>query len=387
MGNNSRPSTTRRLMALGVGVVTAVTLTVSTAEANAAPSDPKDKQSTSVASGAAKLTAEAKAAGRAAYGKSATYEQSVEAYWTPERMRAAIPADRDPKLQKAARAFEAKQEQAAKTRKSRKPPKEDGPPRSVRSAQSAVFDHKGGAISDNKGPVTAAYNPNLPYYAPTARTMGKVFFTNGGLGYVCSGTVINSEGKDTVWTAGHCVHDGKNGTWHSNWSFVPAYDDDLANPRPYGTWTAKQLWTRSDWANKSDFSEDMGVAIMNTRNGHHIVSYFGGQGFAVNQGKRVYIRAFGYPAEWPFDGGNLRYCAGSTSPEWNAWFIWSQTLKMPCNMTRGSSGGGWMLNYDGNWGYLNGVNSRIDRIVNPTIMLSPYFDNDAWSLYNATRYL
>ncbi len=41
----------------------------------------------------------------------------------------------------------------------------------------------------------------------------------------------------------------------------------------------------------------MGVAIMNTRNGHHIVSYLGGQGIAVNQGKHVYIRAFGYPAE------------------------------------------------------------------------------------------
>ncbi len=220
-------------MALDVGIVTAVTLTVSTAETNAAPTDSKDKQSASVASGAPKLTAEAKAAGRAAYGKSATYEQSLEAYWTPERMRAAIPADRDPKLQKAARAFEAKQEQLAKTRKSRKPPKEDGPPRSVRNAKSAVF--------DKKGPVTAAYDPNLPYYAPTARTMGKVFFTKGGSSYVCSATVVNSEGKDTVWTAGHCVHDGKNATWHSNWSFVPVYDDDLANPRPYGTWTAKQL--------------------------------------------------------------------------------------------------------------------------------------------------
>ena len=52
----------------------------------------------------------------------------------------------------------------------------------------------------------------------------------------------------------------------------------------------------------------------------------------------------------------------------------------------GSSGGGWLYGYNGNWGWLNGVNSRIDRILNPTIMLSPYFDNDAWDLYNFTRY-
>ena len=80
-------------------------------------------------------------------------------------------------------------------------------------------------------------------------------------------------------------------------------------------------------------------------------------------------------------------CWGTTSPEWDVWFTWSQTVKISCDMTRGSSGGGWLYGYDGNWGYLNGVNSRIDRIVAPTIMLSPYFDDDAWTLHNATRYL
>ena len=57
------------------------------------------------------------------------------------------------------------------------------------------------------------------------------------------------------------------------------------------------------------------------------------------------------------------------------------------SLTRGSSGGGWFNGWNGDWGYLNGVNSRIDRIVNPTIMLSPYFDDTAWSLYGATRHL
>lgn len=43
--------------------------------------------------------------------------------------------------------------------------------------------------------------------------------------------------------------------------------------------------------------------------------------------------------------------------------------------------------YDGNRGYLNGVNSRIDRIVAPTIMRSPYFDDTVAGLYNDTRWL
>jgi len=184
------------------------------------------------------------------------------------------------------------------------------------------------------------------------------------------------------------VHGGQGGTWHSNWTFVPAYDDDLANPRPYGTWSAGQLWSKSAWTGSSDFSQDMGVAIMNTNWGYHIVDYFGGQGLTTNRGKSgVWENAFGYPAEAPFDGGNLMRCWGSTSPEWDAWLVWSQTVKIPCDMTRGSSGGGWLYGYNGDWGQLNGVNSRIDKIVGPTIMLSPYFDDDAWGLYNSTRYL
>jgi hypothetical protein len=131
----------------------------------------------------------------------------------------------------------------------------------------------------------------------------------------------------------------------------------------------------------------MGVALMNTRYGWHIVNYLGGQGLRVNIGNQVYEYAFGYPAESPFDGGNLYRCQGVSSPEWSVLWWWSGTIKIGCDMTRGSSGGGWLNGWDGNWGYLNGLNSRIDRIVNPTIMLSPYFDDDAWALYNSTRYL
>jgi len=374
---------TIRNRALGatLGVLTIASLSVAAAVtgAQAAPKPEADKTkaaSTSVSSDST-LSPAAKAAGKAKYGADATVAESVTAYWTPARMRAATPIEDSPQLQKAAKSFEAKQK--ADHAAGKAPKTNDGPERSFAGAESKVF----------AGAVEAAYNPNLPYYTPTAYTAGKVFFTKPGVGnYVCSGTIINTEGKDTVWTAGHCVHGGSGGGWHTNFAFVPAYDDDLANPRPYGTWTANQLWSKSAWVGSSDFSQDIGVAIMNTNfGGWHIVDYFGGQGITVNRGKTVWENAFGYPAEWPYDGGNLYRCWGTTSPEWDAWFTWSQTVKIPCDMTRGSSGGGWLYGYDGNWGYLNGVNSRIDRILNPTIMLSPYFDDDAWGLFNTTRYL
>jgi len=373
------------LMVAGAALLIATGTSMASGQTGPAPSAGKpDRAATAKnsASGTSQLTAAAKAAGRAKYGADATYEESLRAYWTPSRMAAAMPAEESPSLAQAAKRFET-QQQSLQTR-GKKPATNDGPVRSVGAGSSKVF--KTGS-SPAGSPVDAAINPDAPYYTPTAYTAGKVFFTSGGASYVCSGTIINSEGKDSVWTAGHCVHGGRGGTWHSNWSFVPAYDDDLANPRPYGTWTAAYLSARTAWINDSDFSQDFGVATMNTNfGGWHIVDYFGGQGLTVNRGKTVYENAFGYPAETPFDGGNLYRCDGTTSPEWDVWFVWSQTVKIPCDMTRGSSGGGWLYGYDGSWGQLNGVVSRIDRIAGPTISLSPYFDDDAWSLYNYTRY-
>ena len=378
-----RKTVRNRALGVTLGVLTIASLSVSVA-ATTASADPVASTkavATGDVSSDSPVTRAARKAGVAKFGADATAAEAITAYWTPERMRNATPIEESADLKKAASAYEAKVR--ADQKAGRKVQTNDGPTRSFEGAPSKLF-----ATVD--GPSAAAYNPNLPYYSPTAYTAGKVFFTKPGIGnYVCSGTIINSEGKDTVWTAGHCVHGGSGAGWHSNFAFVPSYDDDLANPRPYGTWTSGQLWSRTAWTNSSDFSQDMGVAIMNTNaSGWHIVDYFGGQGLTVNKGKSgVYEYAFGYPAESPFDGGNLYRCQGSTSPEWDYFFTWSQTVKIPCDMTRGSSGGGWLNGYNGNWGYLNGVNSRIDRIVGPTIMLSPYFDDDALSLFNSTRYL
>lgn len=376
-----RKTIRNRALGATLGVLTVASLSISVAATTANAAAPVAKQTSGDIASVSALSPAAQKAGVKKHGADATVAESITAYWTADRMRNATPIEDSKDLSKAAADYDAK---VAKDRAAGKKVKaNDGAPLSFEGAESKLF-----ASAD--GPTAAAYNPNLPYYTPTAYTAGKVFFTKPGVGnYVCSGTIINAEGKDTVWTAGHCVHGGSGAGWHTNFAFVPAYDDDLANPRPYGTWTSNQLWSRTAWTGSSDFSQDMGVAIMNTNfGGWHIVDYFGGQGLTVNKGKSgVYEYAFGYPAESPFDGGNLYRCQGYTSPEWDAFFTWSQTVKIPCDMTRGSSGGGWLNGYNGDWGYLNGVNSRIDRIVGPTIMLSPYFDDDALSLFNSTRYL
>ncbi len=375
---SASPSATRRLGVAAISIIACAAALVPSS-ASAAPAGPAPSAS---GRSVTDPTPAAWAAGRAAYGAKATAQQALEAYWTPKRMREAIPAEQLPEFQSALAKHErdavAAKKQAA-TSSARPAPA--GSPFSVGPAKGVLGEQSTGGVT------TSAFNPNYPSSSIAAYTNGKIFFTNSGGGTSsCSGAIVNSPGADTVWTAGHCLHAGSGGNWYSNWVFIPAYDDDLANPRPYGTWTPWWVQTRPAWASSSDMSEDMGVMIMNTNfGGWHIVNYFGGHGFSANLGKYTYENAFGYPSESPFDGGNLMRCWGYASPEWTSGSVTSETIKIPCDMTRGSSGGPWLYGFDGNWGNLNGVVSRIDRIVGPTISLSPYFDNTAVDLYNITR--
>jgi hypothetical protein len=207
-----------------------------------------------------------------------------------------------------------------------------------------------------------------------------VFFHNAtdGFDYVCSATVVNSIAKNTVWTAGHCVNGGAGGTWHQNWTFVPAYSNGSA---PYGQWTAYQLWSRTAWINNSDFNNDLGVALVNTLAGKHIVNKVGGQGITWNKSTRYFATDFGYPQAPPFDGETLKESQGNTFPN-TVDTSAKNTIGLLSNMTGGSSGGAWLYNYaTTGYGYIDGENS-FKYNNDSDHMYSPYYGNNAADLYN-----
>jgi V8-like Glu-specific endopeptidase len=353
---------------------------VAAAQAGAAThAKPGTDESVSSAS-APPVTEAAAEAGKKAKGGQPTDEEALAAYWTPERMAAATSADEAPAIVAAKKAHKDRSEKDAQDARGKGGrPEPTGPAGRVEPEAPLA-----GSPALAKGSFAATF-AGYAYYSFPARTAGKVFFTDmsDGRNYVCSGTIVNSEGKNSVWTAGHCVHGGAGGTWHGNWVFVPSYRNGWA---PYGQWTARQLWTKTSWISSSDFASDMGVAIMNTRYGWRIVDYLGGQGITWNQSKRIGVTAFGYPADAPFDGQWLYTCTGTTFPEWE--FLWwsAETLGLSCDMTGGSSGGGWLAFFNGSSGYLNGNNSyKYDS--DPNTMYSPYYDGTASSLYSSTRYL
>jgi hypothetical protein len=259
-------------------------------------------------------------------------EAAVERYWTAERMQNAIPADQT--LSKTGEAVE-----QART-----------------AAPTAAF--------------APAQQIPPPYTSQPTSTNGKVFFTDGGTPYVCSGTAVLSGNSSTVWTAGHCVHDGSSG-FHTNWAFVPAYAD---GNRPYGTWTARTLLTTSGWASSEDFSYDLGAAVVSTQAGATLTSTVGGRGIAFNYNRNQNYAAYGYPAAPPFNGQRLwvcnsplRYNDNSNNPP---------TMGIDCDMTGGSSGGGWIVGSS-----VHSVNSY-GYLTLPNVMFGPYQGSVAQSLYN-----
>jgi V8-like Glu-specific endopeptidase len=270
-----------------------------------------------------------------------TEQQRVTKFWTPERMRSATPMDA--------------LTLPAGTRLDRV--------RAGRPATAPASLPNAGAAWSGGGAVT--------------HTAGRVFFTYTGRTASCSGDAVTSGNKSVVLTAGHCVK--LQGAWHTNWAFVPGYDNGNA---PYGTWTAKKTLATPQWAASENISFDVGAAVVNPLDGRSLTDIVGGQGVAFNQAKGQNMYAFGYPAAAPYDGTKLIYCSGTAFNEW----LGTGDIGLTCNQTGGASGGPWFVQFSESTGQglQNSVNS-FKYNFSPTWMFGPYFGADAQGLYNTAQ--
>ncbi|MEV1175726.1 peptidase [Nonomuraea sp. NPDC049784] len=209
------------------------------------------------------------------------------------------------------------------------------------------------------------------------KTTGRIFFTTQGRNASCSGSAVTSANKSVVLTAGHCVK--LNGTFHTNWVFVPGYNN---GERPFGTWAATKLLTTPQWNSGEDINFDVAAAVVAPLEGKTLVDVVGGQGVAFNQQRRQQMYGFGYPAAAPYDGSKLIYCSGRTFDD----YLMSDDQGLTCNMTGGSSGGPWMLNFNESTGLgtQNSVNSFKYNFA-PNWMFGPYFGNEAQAVYQSAQ--
>jgi hypothetical protein len=213
------------------------------------------------------------------------------------------------------------------------------------------------------------------------RTNGKVFFKQGATAYVCSGTVVSSTGHWLVETAGHCVANPTTHAYSTSVTFVPAYRSGAA---PFGTWAASRLWAAADWVNNGNMRNDRGFIQLAPLSGKLIQDVVGSVGILFNQPYLQSFMAFGYPQGPPFTGATMQTCLASTA-ETDPFIAGagSVPLGIGCDMTGGSSGGGWIVRFSSGGGYLNGHNDyQYTDPKRPKEMFSPYFGNDELSLYN-----
>lgn len=252
-------------------------------------------------------------------------------YWTADRMRAAIPGD-----VLAGKALE----------------------RGNVSSVATVLKGASTKVRGTKG------KPTLAQPAVPVTHIGKVFFTLGGVNYVCSGNAVSSLNKSTVATAGHCLNEGP-GAFATKFIFVPQYQDGVA---PYGRWTARSYSAPTQWTSGGDISYDTGFAVMNPLDGALLTDVVGGSGVEFNAARGLQYTAYGYPAAKPFTGERLFSCTGTASndpnnPQFN-------TQGIPCDMTGGSSGGPWFIGTNSG-GYQNSVNSY--GYNTSPVMYGPYW--------------
>ncbi len=284
-------------------------------------------------------------------------QQAVADYWTPERMRTAVPLD-PPSVAPGTLAAPAARGEAPVAR---------GETLTVAATLPAAGSLA--SFPQQGGPWTGG--------GAVAKTSGRVFFTMQGRNASCSADAVTSRNASTVITAGHCVK--YQGNWHTNWTFAPGYDDGKT---PYGTWAATKTLATPQWTASEDINYDIGAAVVAPLGGKRLADTVGAQGLQFNGAYNKPMYAFGYPAASPYDGKKLIHCSGNSTKD----FLLTKDHGLSCNMTGGSSGGPWFASFDEATG--TGLQASVNSFgytFLPNTMFGPYFGDEAKALYEQAQ--
>lgn len=194
-------------------------------------------------------------------------------------------------------------------------------------------------------------------------TQGKLFFTQYGSTFVCSASTIDYR---HIATAGHCLHagDGSPNGWSYNIWFYPSYDSSQGGVNPaVGGWAIEYASTdvSDEWYSNGSaghFDRDWGwgrSAPTGTIHATNLGNITGALGYAWNYTDEHFI-IMGYPQAPPFSGGKLQTCAAEHRYNRDLG-TGSDSVAVACDLTGGSSGGGWLIGFGPNGAYLNGVMS------------------------------
>jgi V8-like Glu-specific endopeptidase len=282
--------------------------------------------------------------------------KAAEDYWTPKRMREAEPLP-SPELPSG-----------PDSTKKQSLPQEPRPEKA------------GTALQPVSPPAsaTASTSTSMPPI-----TSGRLLFTTGNGGQAsCSASVINSEHRNLIETAGHCLYYAKYGGWARNFMFVPAYYSGAA---PYGRWYYSGAVTFASWVTSEDYNHDFAFLTMRPVAGRQLADAVGANALTYGRSTAMSdVLIVGWSAEGSYDGHEAQLCYGSTVRYRNRQSDNNAEMSNCPNIVGGASGGPWLIdrvNYHA--GYVFTVSSRADRSTGKSYAV-PH-TKDIMIIYNTVR--
>jgi len=206
-----------------------------------------------------------------------------------------------------------------------------------------------------------AQNRYIPYATPITNkgtANGKIYFydPHARVERYCSGAAMNSSSKRIVATAAHCIHGGPGKTWRTNVRFIPNYH---VGSQPngefywseYNGYNGYYAWMPQDWIDYGEiktgvnayrgYNSDFVFITTNNNNwGQRVIDSVGGHGlWTYNGGPMFDASIFGYPQN--INGGEImQACWGTTQSATGG--VYNFSLMGGCNFGGGSSGGPWL---------------------------------------------
>lgn len=207
--------------------------------------------------------------------------------------------------------------------------------------------------------------------------LGRLFFSFDGHDYTCSGTATQSANHDVVTTAAHCLSMSK-GTWVTNVSFSPGYEDGIS---PYGSWTAETLVIATGWFTDQTSDLDAGFVVLDesATTGTSLTDAVGDYPITFSAERQrswgLEYRMYGYPTVAPYDGRSLWSCHSKITNI----IVVPDLQGLDCDLGPGSSGGPWIAE-----GSIRSVTSFATPDV-PGVTWGAYFGAEVEAVYDEAQ--
>ena len=169
-------------------------------------------------------------------------------------------------------------------------------------------------------------------------TVGALFYSKGSGRHFCTASVISSNHRNLILTAAHCVY--TSGRYSQNIEFVPGYNEGAA---PYGGWPVAKITVAKGWRQRQDPSLDYAFlqvaappaaagSIQDTTGALKL-------GFYLHDAQRIAVIGYNDTDQHPIRCATRSFKFSNSQMEFYCRSFWY-----------GTSGGPWIVNYNGSNG-------------------------------------